>query len=128
MQRDLENWLYARHPQLFADKDLPPSETALCWGIECGPGWLPLIDTLCRTLDDAVDREEMPPVRVVQIKEKRGRLRFRYRGGNETTRAIIELAANLSERLDQESGAWRNSEIPLLCPWPTPKNVARRED
>lgn len=108
MDRAQIEWLFKRYPGLFAQKNLPPGGPLLGIGIACGPGWLGLLDSLCRTLTDVIEWDDMPPIQILQIKEKLGRLRFRYRGGNDATRLIVELAANLSEEINQDNGSWRN--------------------
>jgi len=46
----------------------------------------------------------MPPVVAKQVKEKYGSLRFRFRGGNDQTRHLIELAEDQAARVCEECG------------------------
>lgn len=52
----------------------------MCWGLECGNGWYELIDALCaqidRHLQACFDEGDRFNVKVVQVKEKFGTLRF----------------------------------------------------
>lgn len=64
----------------------------MCWGLEIGPGWLPIIDALCAsitkpysshcsTAEDGSDEGwsyEFPQVVADQVKEKFSGLRFYY--------------------------------------------------
>ena len=50
MTKELEDQLYKDFPELFAEKDLPMTETCMCWGIECGDGWEPIIRNTCKSL------------------------------------------------------------------------------
>lgn len=71
MSPEKEEQLYTRYPDLYSHKDLPASESCMCWGFECGDGWFDLIDELSKNLvklDSAI--------RVGQVKEKYGGLRF----------------------------------------------------
>lgn len=58
--------LYSTYPKLFRQKNLPMSESCMHWGIQCGDGWLSLIEKLSEALS-AIDGVEYS-----QIKEKLG--------------------------------------------------------
>ena len=75
----------------------PFAQTCMCRGMECGDGWFDLIDTLCRTIQSDIEGGDTPPVRVVQVKEKFGTLRFHIRGGNERVRGMIDMARTCSK-------------------------------
>jgi hypothetical protein len=47
MKQELQDQLYAKYPDIFGDRTKPMTETAMCWGIECGDGWYDIINTLC---------------------------------------------------------------------------------
>lgn len=70
--------LYDRYPDLFREKDLPMTQTCMCWGIECGGGWFKVIDKMCAQLD-AVRGATGLDVAFGQVKQKFGGLRV-YRG------------------------------------------------
>jgi hypothetical protein len=53
MTKELQDKLYADFPDLFSEKDLPMSETCMCWGLECGDGWEPIIRQMCVQLKGA---------------------------------------------------------------------------
>lgn len=55
MNQELQNKLYEKYPKIFGQKDLPMTQTAMCWGISCGDGWYNIIDTLCGHLQYLVD-------------------------------------------------------------------------
>ena len=40
------NKLYEKYPKIFGEKDLPASQTCMCWGISVGDGWYWLIDNI----------------------------------------------------------------------------------
>ena len=96
MKKELEELLYQRYPELFANRTLPPDETCMCRGMECGDGWFDLIDLLCSMIQFGIDQGHTPPVRVLQVKEKFGTLRFYIRGGNERVRGMIDMAVAVS--------------------------------
>ena len=102
MKKELEDILYQRYPELFAERTLSPEETAMCRGIVCGDGWFDLIDTLCCTIQQGIEHGDTPPVRVTQVKEKFGTLRFRIRGCNEWVRGVLEMACAVSALIPDE--------------------------
>lgn len=55
MKPELQKKLMDKYPKIFAQKDLPMTQTAMCWGIDCGDGWYWLIDNLCDTIQKYVD-------------------------------------------------------------------------
>jgi len=66
MREDLQNKLYEKYPKIFVQKDLPMTQTAMCWGISCGDGWYDIIDTLCFHIQQQVDS----PIESVERYEK----------------------------------------------------------
>lgn len=83
MKPELQNKLFEKYPTIFKEKDLPMNETCMCWGCECGDGWYPLIDELCRKLKIFYDDHQIE-VKFVQVKEKYGTLRIYYNTHSET--------------------------------------------
>src|SRR3990167_1021456 len=73
MSPEKEQILYKKYPTIFRQKDLPMTETCMCWGIDTGDGWFTLIDDLC----DQIMRTGIR-VEAVQVKEKFGGLRFYF--------------------------------------------------
>lgn len=76
-------------------------------GIECGPGWLPLLDDALTRIGEeahAMPEEQCARFALVQIKEKYGALCIYYRDGNKRIAEIIEQAEALSERTCEECG------------------------
>lgn len=105
MDAHLQEQLYLRYPLIFQERNLPISESALCWGIAIGNGWYHLIDGLCAQLQKETDEEGAPQVIATQVKEKFGTLRFYVRDSSERQSAMLELARELSSRICEECGA-----------------------
>lgn len=55
MKPELQQKLFKKYPKIFRQKDLPMTETAMCWGIDCGDGWYWLIDNLCHSIQSYCD-------------------------------------------------------------------------
>lgn len=108
MRDELDKLLCENYPKLFAERDMSPQETAMCWGFECGDGWFNILNTLCseiqthinfhdsmhKRLPDRFDTVEQ--VVVEQVKEKFGTLRFYYRGGDEFISGLVNMAEAMS--------------------------------
>jgi len=50
MNELLENKLYKDFPELFQEHTLDMSQTCMCWGLEVGDGWEPVIRNMCELL------------------------------------------------------------------------------
>ncbi len=87
------------------------------WGCECGEGWFELIRSLCGEIAAAYEKRSLiPDIKVMQVKQKFGRLRFYYsfEGEPEGVAAIDFLGGSLrflpDEGADEQTKALR-SEI-----------------
>ena len=101
-------------------------------GFAIGQGWWPMIETLCGLIQSHIDwnnnmvekypdskYKSVEQVRVDQIKEKFGTLRFYYTGGNDTISGMVSMAESLTgqicetcgDRGERRSGGW----IRTLC-------------
>ncbi len=141
MKSELQLNLYEKYPKIFRQKDLPMTETLMCWGIECGDGWYWLIDNLCHSIQgycdsridsigfsghdlasDVLERAMSQfQVEAVQVKEKFGGLRFYISSGDDMVYGMIHLAEDMSYHICEECGASENVKqtrgwIKSLCP------------
>jgi len=99
-----EHPLFDKYPQLFREKDLPASETCMCWGIGCGSGWNALLEDLCAGLhklftDAGLTGDDYPSVG--QVKEKFGTLRFYM---NKMPQSVQAPAHELIREAERRSG------------------------
>lgn len=86
MNKELQNQLAKKYPNIFRDIGGDPMQTCMAWGLECGDGWYSIIDSLCSVIKNTVENvkrrwsDEVPDllfdVRAAQVKEKYGSLRF----------------------------------------------------
>jgi hypothetical protein len=87
-------------------------------GFCVGEGWYPIIETLCSHIQSHIDwnnaRGEKYPelcykpieqVKVAQIKEKFGGLRFYYEGGNDIISGMVTIAEAWAEQSCETCGA-----------------------
>lgn len=101
MREDLDRQLCEKYPKIFADRNLPMTETCMCWGFGHGDGWYNIIDNLCNLIQSHIDFKEkqgniIPQVVAEQVKEKFGTLRFYYRGGDGYIDGIVDMAEAMS--------------------------------
>ena len=50
MRKELDEKLCEKYPLIFKNRHADMTETAMCWGFECGDGWFNIIDVLCGLL------------------------------------------------------------------------------
>jgi hypothetical protein len=101
MKQELDEYLCKVFPKIFAERNLPMQETAMCWGFDCGDGWFNIINQLCQNIQHHIDwknkkEETVAQVVVSQVKEKYGTLRFYYSGGDDTVDGMVSMAESMS--------------------------------
>ena len=136
MKAELQKKLFEKYPKIFRQKDLPMTETCMCWGIECGGGWYWLLDQLCDAIQRYCDarngsigysgevaepERHLFQVEAVQVKEKFGGLRFYISSGDDQIYGMIDLAEHMSYNICEECGAIEDIKqtkgwIKSLCP------------
>ena len=99
-----EQELLKKYPKIFRQKDLPMTDTCMCWGIDCGPGWYPLIDHLCSLLQWDIDHNNEPQVEATQVKEKFGSLRFYTNSDTDRQGGAISFAEHMSQYICEACG------------------------
>jgi hypothetical protein len=98
MTKELKDKLYVNYQGLFSRKDLPMSQTCMCWGIEVGDGWYNLIDELCSKLVAL-----HPNIRADQVKEKYGTLRFYISSEGKVPATLMDKAYDLEDEYETKS-------------------------
>ena len=109
MRQELQDELYAKYPNIFAQKDLPITQSCMGWGINVGDGWYKIIDELCQKIQDhtlEVKRtyKKFNP-QASQVKEKFGVLRFYIDGADEYIYNLIDEATAKSAKTCDVCGA-----------------------
>jgi hypothetical protein len=136
--------LYDKYPKLFRQKDLPATDTCMCWGICCGGGWKDIIEEACEAITKLNNEYSQFTVEFTQVKEKFAGLRLYYQvksptidyvGTNaalahqlaEKVFEIVNLAEEKSYRTCEVCGApgkeSGTSWIQTLCDEHAPKNL-----
>ena len=110
MRDELDKQLCERYPKIFRDRHAPMTETCMCWGLEVGDGWYPVIDRLCSQIQNHIDwrnrdSETVTQVVATQVKEKFGGLRFYYDGGDDVVDGMVRMAESWAGATCEECGS-----------------------
>ena len=69
MKRELDQKLCEKYPKIFANRHKPMTETAMCWGFDCGDGWYNIIDRLCGNIQSHIDWKEKTRQHAIEYNE-----------------------------------------------------------
>jgi len=109
MTIEQENKLYTDFPKMFRQKDLPMTETCMCWGIECPSEWFDIIYGVCETLQSMTDNnkdisDKYPQVEFTQVKEKFGSLCMYNNVNSDYVNGVLDLAETMVQKLNVKNG------------------------
>jgi hypothetical protein len=76
MNQENTEKLYTNYPILYEQKDLDETQSAMCFGFECGDGWYKIIDELSNKIEMFNNLKVGVKITATQVKEKFGTLRF----------------------------------------------------
>jgi hypothetical protein len=101
MKQELDEYLCKVYPKMMVNRNLPMTETCMCWGFECGDGWFQILNQLMGNIQSHIDwknrnGEVVPQVTLDQVKEKFGTLRFYYTGGDDVIDGMVRMAESMS--------------------------------
>jgi len=54
MKQELEEQLYKKYPKLFGERNLPMTQTCMCWGCAHGDGWYNILDRMCGLIQNYI--------------------------------------------------------------------------
>jgi len=58
MKQELDKLLCEKYPKMIVNRNLPMTETCMCWGFECGDGWFNILDQLMGNIQHHIDWKE----------------------------------------------------------------------
>ena len=102
--------LFEKYPKLFPKEDRKnPRKSLMGYGFGVKDGWFDLVDKLCADIQTRIDTEKKKnpkyeQVRVVQVKEKLGGLRFYTDGADEKISNMIHKAEKESYQICEFCG------------------------
>jgi len=89
-------FLKAKFPEMFDES---------CIEIAIGEGWSHIVTSLCSAIQFQIDHNDPDQIKVLQIKEKFGGLRFYASGCNDYLQGMISFAESLSYRTCEFCGS-----------------------
>ena len=109
MKRENDEYLCKVYSKMMVNRNKDMMETCMCWGFECGDGWFQILNQLMGNIQHHIDwknkdGEVVPQVTLDQVKEKFGRLRFYYTGGDDYVRGLVSMAESMSGITCEECG------------------------
>ena len=117
MRKELEQYLEKTYPKLYLDEE---NKSLLRYGFECEDGWFRLILWLSSYIQQYIDQnnewaEKYPTehtkieqVKVRQVKEKFGSLRYYIDGGDEHINNVIDFSMHISGGICEYTGLTEN--------------------
>jgi len=107
MKKELQEKLFEKYPKIFAQRHLPKTESAMCYGISCPDHWYDLIDTLCFNIQIYIinynkknDNEML--CEATQVKSKFECLRFYVNNSNDYyVKGLINMAEAMSKKIKE---------------------------
>ena len=58
MKRELDEYLCKVYPKMMVNREKPMTETAMCWGFDCGDGWFNILNQLMGNIQNHIDWRE----------------------------------------------------------------------
>ena len=104
MKKTNQKELLNKYKKIFRQYKLPPTQTAMCWGLECGEGWYNLIDNLCFAIQKYIDETGAEQIEATQVKQKFGSLRFYYHPYEVKIDKMIDKAMTESIKTCEDCG------------------------
>ena len=116
MSPDLELSLKAKHPALLQwIHEAPGRSMVASYGIQCGDGWLSMIDDLCGALQESVDAGRFPQPVIAQITQEAGLLRVEV--NNVSSNARTEVDALLAAAKERSAATCEVCSAPAVLRW-----------
>ena len=107
------DYLIEKYPDIFQDYEGNPGRVN--WS--CPPGWIPIVDSLCSTIQSYITNNNFSQIVCVQVKEKFGGLRFYYEPRDLVTDYLVSMAERLSRQTCLDCGATSDAEIRNVGGW-----------
>jgi hypothetical protein len=105
MNKELQDKLYARFPELYRQHTLSMQETCMCWGFDVDDGWFDILWMLSLALEDE-SKQTGAKIEAVQVKEKFGGLRFYTGPCTERGYKLINIAEIACDRTCEVCGKY----------------------
>lgn len=119
MKPELQERLFARHPEMFKNRHLDKTQSCMHWGLCCGDGWYSIIERVCSQIEYYCREAKKPLPVFAQAKEKYGTLRLDLDGGDSIVDVLVSQAERDAEQACEVCGDWgvliRKGWLQTLC-------------
>jgi len=116
MNDELDEYLCKVYPKMMVNRDKPMTETAMCWGFECGDGWFQILNQLMGNIQHHIDWKE----RQREVANKFNQMAEQLKAGDSTL-----FDKEYKDMIDQEYKEKRKQELidrfPIAIPEPIPQ-------
>jgi hypothetical protein len=116
MKKEFDEMLCQKYPKIFAQRNLNPQETCMCWGFECGDGWYNLLDHLCLNIQSHIDHNNKQRQREIAKKEA-------YNNGYSAVLKFWQGEATKPSEWD-EKNAYKTMKEGVVVPEEIPQVIA----
>jgi len=72
---EYDTYMCNRYPFMFKERNLPMSQTCMCWGFDIGAGWRDLLDQACQKIEIVEHTQNVSTV-FSQVKQKYAGIRL----------------------------------------------------
>jgi len=69
MRQELDSLLCEKYPKMMVNRNLPMTETCMCWGFDCGDGWYNILNQLMGNIQHHIDWKEKQRVGAIKYNE-----------------------------------------------------------
>jgi len=116
MKRELDEYLCKVYPKMMVNRNKPMTETAMCWGFDCGDGWFQILNQLMGNIQNHIDWKE----RQREVAIKFNRIAEQLKAGDSTL-----FDEEYKDMIDGEFKEKRKQELidryPTVIPEPIPQ-------
>ena len=116
MKRELDEYLCKVYPKMMVNRDKPMTETAMCWGFDCGDGWFQILNQLMGNIQSHIDWKE----RQREVSIKFNRIAEQLKAGDSTL-----FDEEDKDMINQEYKEKRRQQLidqyPVAIPEPIPQ-------
>lgn len=116
MKQEFDSMLCQKYPKIFAQRNMSPKETLMCWGFECGDGWYNLLDHLCLNIQSHIDHNNKQRAREIAKQEA-------YNNGYSAVLKFYQGSAAVPSEWD-EKNAYKTMKEGVVVPEEIPQVVA----
>jgi hypothetical protein len=98
MKQELEEQLYKKYPKLFKERNLPMTQTAMCFGCEHSDGWYNILNKMCGLIQGRINQTRQSACYVQKYNRA---LRQAINGNDRNLRFYYQKLGHKGESIEQ---------------------------